>query len=71
MNFLLDSMQNGSGKADGFIGNGNYWILLIVFILGALAGYGIRCIVQAIKDAPPRNDTPPKKRKGNNSKSDE
>lgn len=71
MNFLLDSMQSGSGKADGFIGNGNYWILLIVFILGALAGYGIRCIVQAIKDAPPGNDTPPQNRKDSNSKSDE
>ena len=68
MNFLLDSMQSGSGTPDGYHGNENYWILLVVFILGALAGYGIRCLVQAIKDAPPGNK---EHRKDNNSKSDE
>lgn len=52
MYFLLDSMQTGSNTPDGNIGNGNYLVLLIVFVLGVIAGYGIRCIVQAIKNAP-------------------
>ena len=69
MNFLLDSMQSGNNIPDGYHGNENYWILLVVFILGALAGYGIRCIIQAIKDAPPGNDSP-KKQGRDNSKSD-
>lgn len=73
MNFLLkvynsgvvDNVVSGSNTPDGNHGNEGYWMLLIVFVLGALAGYGIRCIVQAIKDAPRGED------KSKNSKSDE
>ena len=56
---VMDSPSSGSGSPDGVVNSFNPEILIyagIAFVIGVLIGYGIRSLVQAIKNAPPGDD---------------
>ena len=67
LNFLLntynsgvvDAPSSGSGSPDGVVGSFEPEVLIwagIALVIGILIGYGIRSLIQAIKDAPSGDD---------------